>query len=329
MSYMSFDSELAEKVGVESAVLLQGIMWWTQQNETNGRNCHDGHYWTYNSAKAFALQYSFLSPSQISKRLKALEEGGWILTGNYNPTPYDRTKWYTVGPTLEPYYQIHFAKRQMESPKRQNVVKDLTVNYQLETNEKLNPTLRAKVGEAPSPKAENDDEKSERPEPSSVAEERDVVKKVVADLNERAGRRFKATGAAASYIRARMREGAVLEDFLEVNRKKVAEWGGDEKMSKYLQPSTLYSSKHFDEYLNAPDPTGAVLRPVYGGAGGSAQDGMNYSQRLAAMGQRKLAYTFCEEDGFWYDSDGFRWDEIPEGTEAPENSPEDAPGKLF
>ena len=49
-------------------------------------------------------------------------------------------------------------------------------------------------------------------------------------------------------MQARVNDGATLEDFKTVHRKKVAEWRGTD-MAKYIRPSTLYGSK-FDEYLN-------------------------------------------------------------------------------
>ena len=50
-------------------------------------------------------------------------------------------------------------------------------------------------------------------------------------------------------INGRISEGHLLEDFIAVIDSKVQEWGKDQKMSKYLQPSTLFAPSHFDEYL--------------------------------------------------------------------------------
>ena len=38
----------------------------------------------------------FLTQRQIEVALKKLEKEGLIITGNYNKTPFDRTKWYAI-----------------------------------------------------------------------------------------------------------------------------------------------------------------------------------------------------------------------------------------
>lgn len=52
-----------------------------------------------------------------------------------------------------------------------------------------------------------------------------------------------------SLIKARFNEGFTLEDFQHVHIVKLAEWGNDEKMAKFLRPETLYSNK-FEGYRN-------------------------------------------------------------------------------
>lgn len=52
------------------------------------------------------------------------------------------------------------------------------------------------------------------------------------------------------YIKARLNEGFSVEDFKSVICFKNNEWSKDPKMSKYIQPSTLFSTK-FSNYLEA------------------------------------------------------------------------------
>ena len=53
-------------------------------------------------------------------------------------------------------------------------------------------------------------------------------------------------------VRARHNEGRTLEQFKAVIDKKVTQWLNDEKMMKYLRPSTLFSRTNFENYLNEP-----------------------------------------------------------------------------
>ena len=76
---------------------------------------------------------------------------------------------------------------------------------------------------------------------------------IVDHLNEVTGRtgreRFKATsGDTRQKIHARWAEGYREEDFFYVNEVKAADWLGDARMDKYLQPSTLYGKTHFANY---------------------------------------------------------------------------------
>ena len=89
-----FDIEVAKEVGVSAAVIYYNIKYWCETNRANDVNYHDGYYWTFNSVKAFQKLFPYLSDKKISSSLKILEERGYIKSGNYNGTTYDRTKWY-------------------------------------------------------------------------------------------------------------------------------------------------------------------------------------------------------------------------------------------
>lgn len=91
-----FDTEVAERYGVNAAVLLQNLGFWIKQNEANGTNYYDGNYWTYNSRRAFSLLFPYMSERQIYTALQKLIDDGLIVTGNYNKLAYDRTLWYAL-----------------------------------------------------------------------------------------------------------------------------------------------------------------------------------------------------------------------------------------
>lgn len=76
-------------------------------------------------------------------------------------------------------------------------------------------------------------------------------KEIIDYLNEKTGRRFKPTNTHCDFIRARIREGATIDDFKAVVDKKCEEWLNDSERSQYLRPQTLFGTK-FDAYLNAP-----------------------------------------------------------------------------
>ena len=90
----SFDPDIAARVGVNAAVLYQNIVWWCAKNAANRVNVHDGRYWTFNSVKAWGELFPYLTGKQIRSALDKLEEEGLILSGIFNKSGYDRTKWY-------------------------------------------------------------------------------------------------------------------------------------------------------------------------------------------------------------------------------------------
>jgi hypothetical protein len=101
----SFDPKIAEMVGIAPAVIYQNIVWWIAKNEANEQNFYDGHYWTYNSVKAFSTLFPYLTEKQIRTSLDKLVEVGLLLTGNYNASAYDRTKWFRLST------QIHLPQK--------------------------------------------------------------------------------------------------------------------------------------------------------------------------------------------------------------------------
>lgn len=84
----------------------------------------------------------------------------------------------------------------------------------------------------------------------SAEERAKAYEEIVSYLNQKTGKHFKAkTEATQKLINARLREGYTISDFKQVIDIKAAQWKSDNKMDKYLQPSTLFSTK-FEGYIN-------------------------------------------------------------------------------
>jgi hypothetical protein len=92
----SFDEEVAKIVGVEAAVILDKFTWWIRHNEANGKNFYEGKYWTFNSTKAMEKMFPFFNMWKIGRITKKLIDDGYLVTGNFNKLPFDRTLWYTL-----------------------------------------------------------------------------------------------------------------------------------------------------------------------------------------------------------------------------------------
>lgn len=101
MSRHSFEPEVAKLVGVNAAVIYQNMIWWCEKNFANNRNVHDGYCWTYNSRRAWADLFDYLSEAQIRTALDKLLSTGLVVKGDYNQNRYDRTSWYSPVVTAE------------------------------------------------------------------------------------------------------------------------------------------------------------------------------------------------------------------------------------
>ena len=99
-----FRAELAAEYGVDGAIFLHCMAFWTAKNRANGRHFHEGRYWTYNTMKAFTELFPFWSRRQIERIVAGLKETGALLTGNFSEDKTDRTLWYALGDkVLEAY----------------------------------------------------------------------------------------------------------------------------------------------------------------------------------------------------------------------------------
>lgn len=215
-----FEVEIAEKYGILEAILLNYFRFWIQKNEANNVHYHDGKYWTYNSIKAFCEMFPYASKKMIERAINHLIEEGLLVTGNYNKSAYDRTKWYALTENG----------------------KCISSTGEMECSEKGNgfPTEGKPI-------PVNNTEKEPFGEPFNSA-----TKEIVAYLNETTGGKYKpSSGYIKSLIHARMVEGFTVDDFKTVIWKKAREWKGT-KFEQYLRPQTLFGTK-FEAYLNQID----------------------------------------------------------------------------
>lgn len=91
-----FNILIAQKLGVNEAIIIKNFQHWITKNKANEKNFCDGRYWTYNSIGAFCKIFPFWSRDQIRYTLKKLTEKGILVSGNYNKSPYDKTLWYSL-----------------------------------------------------------------------------------------------------------------------------------------------------------------------------------------------------------------------------------------
>lgn len=223
-THHSFNRSIAKELGINSAIILENMMFWLEKNKANNSNYYEGKYWTFNSISAYGEIFDYLTERQIRYSLDKLEEKGIIETGNFNKKGFDKTKWYTI----TDYGYSFIQNVQMVYTKCINGF-DNSVRPIPDINTDINTDTKDIVEQ----------------------EEKDTIpyKEIIDYLNEKANRNFGYIEKYKRLIRARFREGYTLDNFKQVINTKVNEWGNDDKMKIYLQPSTLFGTK-FDQYLN-------------------------------------------------------------------------------
>ena len=124
MTY-TFNTDLAEKYGLEEAIMLQHIGYWVLFNKAHDKNFKDGRYWTWTTLKGLNEIFRFWSMSTIRRVLKSLKEQGCIITGCYNERAADRTLWYSLADEVLENEQFHLLKSTNESVENNAALPDI------------------------------------------------------------------------------------------------------------------------------------------------------------------------------------------------------------
>ncbi len=126
MTRHCFDPLVAERFGVNAAVIYQNIVYWIEKNQANEKNFREGRYWTYNSYSAFKKLFPYLSEKQIRTALDKLIEADWLMKGNFNQNRFDQKNWYALGNSICPQGQIEETqKSDRQDPKGKSYKEDI------------------------------------------------------------------------------------------------------------------------------------------------------------------------------------------------------------
>lgn len=96
--------QLAEKIGLNEAIILQQIHYWLlhYEKKQSQRHFRDGHWWVYNTYESWQENFPFWSVATIKRALTRLRKPApgrdalLITTSQYNQKKYDKTLWYRI-----------------------------------------------------------------------------------------------------------------------------------------------------------------------------------------------------------------------------------------
>lgn len=92
----SFNVRLAQKIGVEKALIIKELQSMCEYKKNNELNEKDGKHWVYYSSEALAKKFPYFKPSSIRRWMMELEEDGYIESAYLSSDKRDRVKWYHV-----------------------------------------------------------------------------------------------------------------------------------------------------------------------------------------------------------------------------------------
>jgi hypothetical protein len=90
---------LANRIGLDNAVVLQQINYWIRLHEQsdNERSFHEGRWWVFNTIEQWqAKQFTWWSVETVKRIIATLEKMGLVISDTFNNRAGDRTKWYTI-----------------------------------------------------------------------------------------------------------------------------------------------------------------------------------------------------------------------------------------
>lgn len=94
----AFNVQLAVSIGLHEALILQHFWYWYENNRSDLSRYKGGHPypWSYNTLKSIHEIFPYMGVSQIRLAIDKLVKNKWIISGNWNALPFDKTKWYAV-----------------------------------------------------------------------------------------------------------------------------------------------------------------------------------------------------------------------------------------
>ena len=112
-----FDVDVAEKIGLNEAILLNYFAYWCWKNKQDGKCNQDGKTWMYVTLAELYKMFPFFGERTLQRTIYNLQHEGYIII-QHNAGGMNRTNWYTL--TDEGRSLIDMAKSIEKSPSRQN-----------------------------------------------------------------------------------------------------------------------------------------------------------------------------------------------------------------
>ena len=220
--YHYFNVAVACECGTNAAIIFEHIKFLVKHNQAEGlKDAYvDGTWWAYGTVEGFSKLYPYMGKSSkpVRAAIDSLIDHGLIRREEHSSCHWDHTSWYCL------------------------------------TRKGAEACGYAPDGSEPEPQKRDCCEK-----PKVAGKYADECYEVIEYLRQVSGRKVEHCESNYRPIRSLLsdRNPATVEQMKLVIDSKSREWCNDPHFRKYLQPSTLFSKKHFMDYLLAAQESGA------------------------------------------------------------------------
>lgn len=118
-----FNIDTATKYGIEVAIFLENIAFWTQRNIANKKNFKENRYWVYNSLESWTILFPYWSLQNIRTVIDKCIKNDLLLKNNsFNKRKGDRTSWFSMTDKAIELYPAIKSLIEKECPKEEKVI---------------------------------------------------------------------------------------------------------------------------------------------------------------------------------------------------------------
>lgn len=90
----SFDIHLAQKYGIEEAILIHHFQFWIQHNHYKGKNRFENRTWMYQSMEDISLHFPYLNPRKVKHAINSLVNQGVLIKEKIMKTSMHQINYY-------------------------------------------------------------------------------------------------------------------------------------------------------------------------------------------------------------------------------------------
>ena len=248
---ITFHKSLALTIGLNEAIILQYIHFWI-----NSKRKEQEEVWIYKTYSQIQEELPFFSDSTIKRTIKKMLDLKILKKENRNKTKIDKTNWYTID--YQKLSEICGIKTTQSIGQN-----DTSAWSECNNGECQNDTTNTIDNPLSTTLSKENIKESENKTLSNLEIYKEIVNYMnVVNEHHRFNKKIPffykyQSKATQKLINARLREGYDIEEFKDViwwGYKKFVEneftTQNGESSFKYFRPSTLFSSEHFEGYLN-------------------------------------------------------------------------------